>query len=181
MAWGPARMSEPQFSAAQVSRLIDLVSKFSKHSQRSPSEAIDWLARARLDRPKTRPSGKRLVRMVDAIRRVRTRRNRQVGAALFRDPGWDMMLELYSAHQRGIPISVSSVCYAAEVPATTGLRHLRQLEAHGLVERSGDPRDNRRLFVKPTPQGLEFVEAAAEALVEPALEVVVDAEGRGGA
>ncbi len=76
---------------------------------------------------------------------------------LFADPAWDIILELYAcelAHRR---MSVSDVCIASAVPATTALRWIRTLEHRGLVERRQDPHDGRRLFVQLSDAGSSAV------------------------
>jgi DNA-binding MarR family transcriptional regulator len=98
------------------------------------------------------------------------RRTELFGAPLFREPAWDMLLELYSAYERGERLSVSALCYASGVPVTTALRQLRQLEKHGLVQREGDPSDNRRYWVIPTARAISGVATAAVTLVNDILE-----------
>src|SRR3546814_1843272 len=46
---------------------------------------------------------------------------------LFRsDPAWDMLLDLYLAAERNTrPVSISSLCIASAVPATTALRWIK--------------------------------------------------------
>ena len=48
-------------------------------------------------------------------------------------------------------VSVSSLCLAAMVPATTALRWLKSMEQQGLVIRRNDPHDGRRVFVELAP------------------------------
>ena len=56
-------------------------------------------------------------------------------------------------------MSVSSVCIAAAVPATTGLRHLVALEGLGLITRDYDPFSyRRRCFVRLADPGLAMME-----------------------
>lgn len=67
---------------------------------------------------------------------------------LFADPAWHILLDLFAAAAEGKIVSVTSVCMAARVPATTALRWIRHLEARGLIERTPDENDARRAFVK---------------------------------
>ena len=85
---------------------------------------------------------------------------------MFRDPAWDMLLELFVAHQGGRQVSVKSLCHASGVPATTALRHLSLLEKHGLITRDGDAQDNRRWFIHPTDKAINGIARAASLLVE---------------
>ena len=86
------------------------------------------------------------------IIRARRERARYFANELFADPAWDMMLDLFHAeltHQR---VSVSSLCIAAGVPATTALRWLKTLVDEGVCTRQPDERDNRRIYVELVPE-----------------------------
>lgn len=72
---------------------------------------------------------------------------------LFADPVWDMLLDLMHAQLNGKRISVSSLCIAGRVPATTALRRIGDLVSTGLAIRSKDPTDGRRVFIELTPEG----------------------------
>jgi len=88
------------------------------------------------------------------IYRLRRCRQELFGGALFSEPAWDILLELYVAGHEGRRISVSGACEAAAVPQTTGLRWLNQLEAQNMVTKRTDPRDARRAHVRLTPQAI---------------------------
>ena len=68
-------------------------------------------------------------------------------ADLFADPAWDMLLDLTAAHAEGQQVSVTSLCIAAGVPATTALRWIKQLVETGVFERVADAADKRRAFI----------------------------------
>ncbi len=72
---------------------------------------------------------------------------------LFADPAWDMLLDLTHARLAGKRISVSSLCIAANVPATTALRRIGDLVGSGLAVRVKDESDGRRVFVELTDDG----------------------------
>ena len=74
---------------------------------------------------------------------------------LFSDPAWDMLLDLTHARLHGKQISVSSLCIAGRVPATTALRRIGDLVGSGLVTRIKDPRDGRRVFIELTAEGYD--------------------------
>lgn len=67
--------------------------------------------------------------------------------ALFADPAWDMLLDLFAARLEHARVSVSSLCIAAAVPPTTALRWISTLSEAGLIEREADPLDKRRAFI----------------------------------
>jgi predicted transcriptional regulator len=81
----------------------------------------------------------------------RRQRDRHFGNPnLFGEPAWDMMVDLFIAAEENKQINVSSLCIAAAVPATTALRWITILEDEGIVSRTADPNDGRRVFVSLT-------------------------------
>jgi DNA-binding MarR family transcriptional regulator len=86
----------------------------------------------------------RMVRQIIANRQARTR---FFDAELFGEPAWDMLLDLTAAHGEGVRVSVTSLCIAAGVPATTALRWLTQMVESGIFVRVPDPADRRRAFI----------------------------------
>ena len=67
--------------------------------------------------------------------------------ALFADPAWDMLLDLFAAEIEHVRVSVSSLCIAAAVPATTALRWITTMSEAGLFDRVPDPFDRRRAYI----------------------------------
>lgn len=102
---------------------------------------------------------------------ARSRRGAFFPPALFADPAWDMLLDLFLAHKSQLRISASSLCIAANVPSTTAHRWMRHLEDEGLVMRRGDPLDARRHFVELTPNAIEALSSYFATL--PASPVVL--------
>lgn len=80
-------------------------------------------------------------------------------AGLFSDPAWEMMLDLAVAEASGRPISVTSLCIASGAPTTTALRRIDDLKDAGLIDRTPDPRDKRRILVQLTQPGRDRMEA----------------------
>jgi DNA-binding IclR family transcriptional regulator len=78
---------------------------------------------------------------------------------LFGEPAWDILLDLHAAAARGLAVSVSNACLAADAPASTALRWLQHLQAEGLVERLADATDARRHYVRLTDEGLTRMRA----------------------
>jgi DNA-binding MarR family transcriptional regulator len=72
---------------------------------------------------------------------LRRRRNEVLGQELFGEPAWDMLLDLFVAHEEDRPLSVGRLCSAAGVPESTARRWLATLESHGTVVRTSDPAD----------------------------------------
>lgn len=94
-------------------------------------------------------------RLVRAVQAARRRRDALFSPDLFADPAWDMLLELYALHLEEKRVSVSSLCIAAYVPATTALRWVAKLEEEGLAVRSEDTADGRRSWIELSPEGIE--------------------------
>ncbi len=74
---------------------------------------------------------------------------------LFADPAWDMLLDLTAAHAEHQRVSVTSLCIAAAVPATTALRWIKQLVESGVFVRVADSTDRRRAFIALSEQSTE--------------------------
>ncbi len=73
--------------------------------------------------------------------------------ALFGEPAWDMLLDLFIAEADGKRLSVTAACIGSAVPTSTALRWLVILEDRGLVRRENDPSDARRVFLQLTSDG----------------------------
>lgn len=86
-------------------------------------------------------------KMVRKMILSRRRRERHFDAEIFADPAWDMLLDLYAAHYERQRVSVSSLCIAAAVPATTALRWIKTMCDTGKFLRAWDPDDGRRIFI----------------------------------
>ncbi|WP_379922207.1 winged helix DNA-binding protein [Erythrobacter sp. R86502] len=97
-------------------------------------------------------------------------RSRFFDAALFGDPAWDMLLDLTAAHGEGAQVSVTSLCIAAGVPATTALRWLTQMVETGLFMRVPDPADRRRAFIALSDKALAAMAGYFASLRYPALQ-----------
>lgn len=85
------------------------------------------------------------VRRVLKARRVRSQ---FFDETLFADPAWDLLLESFHAYLLEQRTSVTSLCEAAAVPATTALRWLKKLEHDGLLIRKDDTLDRRRSWIE---------------------------------
>ena len=98
-------------------------------------------------------------RDVRALQRMRRNRDQFFNPDLFADPAWDIFLELYAAALGQQRTSVTKLCEAAAVPATTALRWIRLLEEQGLLTRSSDPMDARRSFMQLSARALKGMDA----------------------
>jgi hypothetical protein len=100
----------------------------------------------------------------------RQARGRFFDPALFGDPAWDMLLDLTAAHGEGVQVSVTSLCIAAGVPATTALRWLTQMVESGIFERVPDPADRRRAFIALSDKAIAAMSAYFVSLRAPVLQ-----------
>lgn len=78
---------------------------------------------------------------------VRRLREEMFGSQFFADPAWDILLDLYIHGEKGVPVSISSLCMAAAVPPTTAQRWIKLLADAGVLVRGNDPCDARRVFI----------------------------------
>lgn len=93
-------------------------------------------------------------RMVRRIIHQRQLRSRFLPGELFADPAWDMLLDLTAATAEDQRVSVTSLCIASGVPATTALRWIAQMRDAGLVQRLEDHTDKRRVFIALTERAI---------------------------
>ena len=108
------------------------------------------IAESRLHESAQRGATEAEVRAVLAARRTR---EEVIGAELFADPAWDILLYLYAASLKQCRVTVSELTLASAVPQTTGLRWINKLDELGLIKRSGDPLDGRRIWVELSDEG----------------------------
>ncbi len=108
-----------------------------------------------------------------AVRQIianRQSRSRFFDPALFGDPAWDMLLDLTAAHSEGARVSVTSLCIAAAVPATTALRWITQMVESGIFIRVADPADKRRAFIALSDKALAAMSGYFASLRVPQLQ-----------
>lgn len=141
-------------------------------SNLSGSEAAVHAA-PRSFRPMPRPqpvsdlvTGRGKAKSVRQLIGKRRMREQYFPAELFADPAWDMLLDLYAARLEQQMVSVSSLCIAAAVPATTALRWIKTLTDAGLFVREADEKDGRRIFIAMSDKAFVSIERYFEALEE---------------
>lgn len=78
------------------------------------------------------------------------------------DTAFDMLLDLGLAEAAGQNLSVSALCLNAGTSPTTASRRLGALEKKGLVSRSPDIEDGRRIWVSLTPEGRTLLSQAGK-------------------
>lgn len=109
---------------------------------------------------------------VRAMIRARRTRDQFFRPDLFADPAWDMLLDLMAARLEHKRVSVSSLCIAASVPATTALRWIKSMTDEGLLVRRADNMDGRRIFIELSERAAGAMTAYLDWLkVNPAVVV----------
>lgn len=120
---------------------------FAGYSAQVRTPVRDFAAMPRSFVPEERTVDRQRAKSVRRMLRQRRMREQYFPADLFADPAWDMLLDLYAARLERQPVSVSSLCIAAAVPATTALRWIKTMTDAGLFLREADPLDGRRIFI----------------------------------
>lgn len=108
---------------------------------------------------------------IKAVIRLRRLRDQYFASDLFADPAWDMLLDLMAARLSGETVSVSSLCIAAAVPATTALRWIRSMTERGILERHADPQDGRRVFIALSDESAQAISRYFRAAKESGLRL----------
>lgn len=126
----------------------------------------DFVASPRSFVPEERVIERQRAKQVRGLLRRRRMREQYFPADLFADPAWDMLLDLYAARLERQPVSVSSLCIAAAVPATTALRWIKTMTDAGLFLREADPQDGRRIFLALADGAADAMARYFEALEE---------------
>jgi hypothetical protein len=176
------RIDQLQEEVARISRLLeDLAGQrgtsgtpagFAPHESfadypgqvRAPTR--DYAAMPRSFVPEERMLDRQRAKGVRRMLRQRRMREQYFPADLFADPAWDMLLDLYAARLERQPVSVSSLCIAAAVPATTALRWIKTMTDAGLFLREADPHDGRRIFIALAEGACDALGRYFEALEE---------------
>ena len=146
---------------AQTSALLSAVRTLPKLRARDDAdgtveftETLDW--QAQHEDVSSLPYTQRQRRRVSSAIKDQARRREVLGGSLVDDFAcWDMLLDLHQGSLAGRGISVSSLCSATSVPVTTALRRLDEMLLAGLITRTRDSADRRRVMVRLTEQAAE--------------------------
>ena len=101
------------------------------------------------------------------ILRVRQERMRHFAPVEMVDAAWDLLLVLFAAKKEVATMQVGNLAAQANVPRTTTIRWLRQLETHGFVRLAGDPNDKRAVRAELTERGNRAMKASIAAAATP--------------
>jgi hypothetical protein len=108
------------------------------------------------------------LQLVKRLYAIRRQRDQVFGATaeVFRDPAWDLMLDLFAARFEGRRTSISSAALVACIPQTTAIRLVDHLVGRGLLRRIPDEHDARRCFLELTPDALDRMWSFLRAITE---------------
>lgn len=70
-----------------------------------------------------------------------------------------MLLDLYVAHYEGRAVTISGLCIAGSVPATTALRWVTRMSDQGWFVRRKDDEDRRRAFIHLSVRAVSQLDA----------------------
>lgn len=129
-----------------------------------PARKMTIAFQASRSRPPRQTARHASSRKISELVKARRKRDQFFGQSLFADPAWDILLEAYAAYLSGRRISVHSLCDAAAVPPTTGLRWIRKLEEDQLLVREADSSDKRRTWMHLSPTGADGMRLYFEAI-----------------
>ncbi|WP_375397488.1 winged helix DNA-binding protein [uncultured Sphingomonas sp.] len=152
-------------SGAETDRLREVHLKISTLSARLAE--VEKLASVQNQNQQSRSQAE-LIRNTIRARRLRDR----FVPNLLADPAWDILLDLFLNDLEQKTISISSLCVAANVPTTTALRWITQLEEAALVVKFPSTRDRRMTFVALSEKGREVMLAYFSATRDAGLPLV---------
>lgn len=93
-------------------------------------------------------------------------RSNHLTKAIFGEPAWDVLLVLYIADFVGGKQTISNVASLVDVPVSTVVRWVRQLERENLATREPHPHDRRMIFVRLGERGREVLDRYFSSLPE---------------
>ena len=91
-----------------------------------------------------------LVKLARRISQLRRKRDMLFEPVIFADPEWDILLDLFAESGSGRRVSMSSLCIAAAVPTTTAVRCINAMIDQGVLAKSRDQADARRVLIELT-------------------------------
>ena len=114
----------------------------------APRESPDDTSLGGAPVPEAKPAPRPGAELAAWLLMARRLREEVLGAELFSDPAWDILLDIYAAEARGERIQISSLAPMNGVPSSTARRWAHKLEALGLLERDRDERDQRLSYIR---------------------------------
>ena len=94
-----------------------------------------------------------LANLAEAIMRLHMDRRTFMGEDLFGEPGWEILLDLFTQKRRSKRVLISMIGNISGVKPSTALRWIGILHQRGLLQRELDTSDQRRVWVSLTADG----------------------------
>jgi hypothetical protein len=94
-----------------------------------------------------------------------------VGSSLCANPVWDMLLDLYVADREGLSLYIWPLSVAGKVPISSAHRKIDAMVQHGLVVRTVDESDRRRVGIQLSEEFRERLENFFDRLMRSIHEV----------
>ena len=145
----------------EVARIAGNLAELSMGAEYASADSVS--SRGAASNPETQVSLPTVRWLITA----RRKRSRYLSEDLFADPAWDILLDLLHAELSQHRVAVSSLCIAANVPPTTGLRWINNMVSHGLLIRLPDTHDARRVFIELAPDVSAALRKYFAEVVEP--------------
>ena len=142
----PVEIDSPERFLLQAEAQIAMASATISKALRSidPKGKSDFIALNHVDTQTLAATARRLI----VERRLRDRLLNI--PALFGEPAWDILLDLFVAYVDEKPVSTSDACISSTAPATTGLRYLKALEDQQMIEWVRHQSDGRVVYIRLT-------------------------------
>lgn len=86
--------------------------------------------------------------------------------ALFINPAWNIMLDLFVAFHNNTQVCITSACIASGGPQTTAIRYITALIDAGFITRTPNTDDRRKSFIRLTARGCDRVAKAIDKAAE---------------
>lgn len=128
-----------------------------KSREFAPREALDDTSLSGGAVPEAKPAPPPGAELAAWLLMARRLREEVLGAELFSDPAWDILLDIYAAEGRGERIQISSLAPMSGVPSSTARRWAHKLEALGLLKRDRDEHDQRLSYIRLSQLGHERI------------------------
>ena len=93
-----------------------------------------------------------LVQLARRVSNFRRKRDMLFEQLIFAEPEWDILLDLFAQSGFGRRVSMSSLCIAAAVPTTTAVRCINAMVDQGVLTKSPDATDARRVLIDMTEE-----------------------------
>ena len=148
----------------QVARLRELARELSEIAEvmenvrdvmSAPLKVTDESRSRRIPRESTiiEAQARSLLWLAEMFQKARKTRNECFPDGIFGETAWEILLDLFIWRLRGKRLSVTGALQGTTCPMTTGLRWLRVLERHNLIERERSVSDARRTWIDLTTDG----------------------------